>query len=407
MAHVFRRHKLVGNTSRRLLVTQQQHQKAASFAAFDVSDPLNVAQRLTEEERLVQESARSFSESYLRPRITQQYRDESWDAELLPAMGAVGLLGSTLDGYGCAGVSSVSYGLTCHEVEKVDSAYRSALSVQSSLVMGPIAEFGSAELKRRLLPALAKGERVGCFALTEPDAGSDPAAMRTTCTRLDEEVWELSGSKTWISHSPLADVLIVWCRDMADAGKIKGFVLDKQEGEMAGLSCPKIEGKLSLRASLTGMVLLDRVRVADSARLAVEGLRGPFSCLNNARYGIAWGALGAAADCLSKATAYAKDRKMFAHPLASYQLVQYKLAHWLSEVALGLEACLQVGRLKDEAMVHPAHISLIKRNSCMKALHDAILRKCRELLDTRLLSDYTFIIRKKHTKHNGVYAGGD
>jgi len=362
----------------RRLFSQQQHVRHSNFVAFDVNDPLNLSSLLTEEEQLVQETARNFSDSALRPRIVQQYRDESWDPNIIPEMGSMGLLGSTIHGYGCAGVSPVSYGLTCLEVERVDSAYRSTLSVQSSLVMGPINEFGSESLKQKYLPSLATGEKVGCFGLTEPDAGSDPAAMRTTCKKLSDAdgMWEISGSKTWISHSPVADVFIIWCRHH-ETGKIKGFVLDKeQHGQW--ISCPKIEGKLSLRASVTGMIIMDGVRVHESQMLDVEGLKGPFSCLNNARYGIAWGALGAAQDCLAKAVDYTMNRTMFSFPLASYQLIQYKMADILSEIAIGLQSCVQVGRLKENGILNPTQISIIKRNSCAKALRAA--RDCRDIL---------------------------
>jgi len=261
------------------------------------------------------------------------------------------------------------------------------------LVMGPINEFGSNELKQKYLPSLAKGQLIGCFGLTEPDAGSDPAAMRTSCRKISETdgIYEINGSKSWISHSPIADIFIIWCKDVGD-GKIKGFVLDKSIKENAeGLSCPKIEGKLSLRASITGMVMLDKVHVHESQMLNVEGLKGPFSCLNNARYGIAWGALGAAQDCLDKTVQYTMDRKMFGHPLASYQLIQYKLANVLSEISIGLQSCLQVGRLKDSELLNPTQISIIKRNSTMKALNAA--RDCRDILGGNGIIDEYHVMR--------------
>ena len=258
--------------------------------------------------------------------------------------------------------------------------------------MGPIYEFGSEQLKEKYLPKLAKGELVGCFGLTEPDAGSDPSSMKTTARKISDSdgMYELNGSKTWISHSPIADVFIIWCKDLNDDGKIKGFVLDKTE-HGKGITCPKIEGKLSLRASVTGMIMLDNVQVHESQMLDVEGLLGPFSCLNNARYGIAWGALGAAQNCLTTALDYTLNRKMFGYPLASYQLIQYKLANISSEVAIGLQSCLQVGRLKDEKLVNPTQISIVKRNSCMKAI--AAARECRDILGGNGIIDEYDIMR--------------
>ena len=255
--------------------------------------------------------------------------------------------------------------------------------------MGPINQFGSTELKEKYLPSLAKGELIGCFGLTEPDAGSDPSSMKTTCKKVSDDMYEINGSKTWISHSPVADVFIIWCKDVSD-GKIKGFVLDK-ENHGKGITCPKIEGKLSLRASITGMIMLDNVEVHKSQMLDVEGLLGPFSCLNNARYGIAWGALGAAQNCLNVSLDYTLNRKMFGYPLASYQLIQYKFANILSEISIGLQSCLQVGRLKDDKLLNPTQISIIKRNSCMKAL--AAARECRDILGGNGIIDEYDIMR--------------
>jgi len=391
--------KLLRNSTPRSILSHCKHHYlprrfSSNFSAFNIDDALNLSSQLTDEELAVQETARHFAENSLRPRITKQYRDESYDPDIIPEMGQMGLLGSTINGYDCAGVSSVSYGLTCYEVEKVDSAYRSTLSVQSSLVMGPINEFGSDELKQKYLPPLAKGELVGCFGLTEPDAGSDPASMKTTCRKASDRdgMYVINGNKTWISHSPIADVFIIWCRDLDNNGRIKGFVLDKRDSETSrGLSCPKIEGKLSLRASITGMIVLDNVYVHESQMLNVSGLLGPFSCLNNARYGIAWGALGAAQDCLLKTVDYTMNRQMFGYPLASYQLVQYKFADILSEISIGLQACLQVGRLKDEQLINPTQISIVKRNSCTKAIEAA--RVCRDVLGGNGIIDEYDVMR--------------
>ena len=301
-------------------------------------------------------------------------------------MGAMGFLGATLEGYGCAGVGYVSYGLIAREVERVDSGYRSAFSVQSSLVMYPIYAFGSAEQKETFLPKLATGEWVGCFGLTEPDAGSDPGSMRTRARKVDGG-YVLNGSKTWISNSPIADVFLVWAKD--DAGVIRGFILEKG---MKGLSAPKIEGKFSLRASVTGMIMMQDVEVAESAMLpGVSGLRGPFSCLNNARYGIAWGALGAAEFCWHAARDYTLQRQMFGRPLAATQLIQKKLADMQTEITLGLQAILRVGRLLDEGRAAPEMISLCKRNSCGKAL--AIAREARDMHGGNGIADEYHVIR--------------
>lgn len=355
-------------------------------AAFNYTDALDLESRLTDEEKMIRDSARDYSQSQLLPRIIEANRNEKFDREIMREMGSLGLLGATIDGYGCSGVSSVAYGLVAREVEKVDSGYRSAMSVQSSLVMFPIHAYGSDLVKDKWLPQLATGEAVGCFGLTEPNHGSDPSSMETRA-RKDGNDWILTGSKTWITNSPIADVAVVWAKD-ASSGKILGFVL---ETGAAGLSFPKIEGKLSLRASITGQIVMDEVRVPDSHRLNVTGMRGPFSCLNNARFGIAFGALGAAEACVDIARTYTLDRKQFGAPLASNQLIQFKLANAVTEISLGLHAAYQVGRLKDEGRVVPEQISLIKRNSCVKAL--AIARECRDMLGGNGISEDYHILR--------------
>ncbi|KAJ1976646.1 hypothetical protein H4R34_003896 [Dimargaris verticillata] len=304
-------------------------------------------------------------------------------------MGQLGLLGATIQGYGCAGVSSVAYGLIARQVEGVDSGYRSAMSVQSSLVMHPINAYGTDTQKQKYLPELAKGKLIGCFGLTEPNHGSDPAGMETTARQTDRGTYILNGSKTWITNSPIADVFIVWAKDVKGDGKIRGFILEKG---MPGLTAPAIKGKFSLRASITGMIMMDEVEVpAENLLPNVSGLKGPFGCLNNARYGIAWGALGAAEFCLAQARDYTVTRKQFGVPLASFQLPQKKMADASTEIALGLQACLRVGRLKDDNQVAPEMISMIKRNSCGKALD--IARQCRDMLGGNGISDEYHIIR--------------
>ena len=362
-------------------------------ASFDYKDSFNLNDQLTDEEQMVRETARGYGESKLLPRVVSQYNNETYNPDIIPEMGELGLLGATIEGYDCAGVSSVAYGLTCYEIEKIDSGYRSTLSVQSSLVMGPIYEHGSDELKNKYLPKLAKGEYVGCFGLTEPDAGSDPASMKTVEKKVSNDsdgtpIYKLNGSKTWISNSPVADVFVVWCKDSEDNNAIKGFVLEKG---YKGLSAPKIEGKLSLRSSTTGMIVMEDVEVHGSQMLNVKGLKGPFSCLNNARYGIAWGALGAAQDCLDRAVEYTLDRQMFGYPLASYQLIQHKFSQIATDIGLGLQGCLRVGRLKDEKNLHPTQISIVKRNSCLKALDAA--RNCRDVLGGNGIVDEYHIFR--------------
>ncbi|KAG8877399.1 hypothetical protein FRB97_003440 [Tulasnella sp. 331] len=309
----------------------------------------------------------------LQPRVLDAYRTEDFDKSILSEMGQLGLLGATIKGYGCAGVSSVAYGLIAREVERVDSGYRSAMSVQSSLVMHPINEFGSEEQKEKYLPKLAKGELVGCFGLTEPNHGSDPSGMETVATEFSDGGYVLNGSKTWITNAPVADVFVVWARCKWD-GKVRGFILDK---DLPGLSAPPIKNKLALRASITGSIFMDSVKVDKTALLPKAlGLSGPFSCLNNARFGISWGVMGALEDCLHRARDYALERHQFKRPLASFQLVQKKLADVHSEVALGLLASLQVGRMKDKGEWAPEMVSIVKRNNCGKALEGA-----RSLLD--------------------------
>ncbi|GEP05242.1 acyl-CoA dehydrogenase [Methylobacterium oxalidis] len=347
----------------------------APAASFVWEDPFLLEDQLTPEERAIRDTARAFAQEQLLPGIVEAYAEERGDRSLFARMGELGLLGVTLpEAYGCADASHVAYGLVAREVERVDSGYRSMMSVQSSLVMYPIFAYGEEAQRRRYLPKLASGEWVGCFGLTEPDAGSDPAGMRTRAERLDGG-YRLTGAKTWISNAPIADVFVVWAKSDAHGGAIRGFVLDKG---LPGLSAPTIGGKLSLRASITGEIVMEAVEVPDSSLLPnVSGLKGPFGCLNRARYGISWGVMGAAEDCWHRARAYTLDRKQFGRPLAQTQLVQKKLADMQTEIALGLQASLRVGRLFDEGRVAPEMISLIKRNNCGKALD--IARTARDM----------------------------
>ena len=339
-------------------------------ASFQWDDALLLDDQLSEDERMIRDAARAFCQDRLMPRVLMANRQEKFDREIMNEFGEQGFLGATLEGYGCAGVSYVSYGLMSREVERVDSGYRSAFSVQSSLVMYPIHAYGSEAQKQKFLPKLRTGERVGCFGLTEPDAGSDPSSMRTRAKKVDGG-YLLSGSKTWITNSPIADVCVVWAKD--DEGILRGFLLERG---MKGLETPKIEGKFSLRASVTGMIMMDEVFVPDENRLpGVKSLAGPFSCLNRARYGIAWGALGAAEFCWHAAREYTLNRKMFGKPLAATQLIQLKLANMQTEITLGLQAVLRVGRLFDEGRVAPEMISLVKRNNCGKSLDIARLSR--------------------------------
>jgi glutaryl-CoA dehydrogenase len=342
---------------------------------FDWADPLDLESQLSDEERMIRDTARAFAQGVLEPRVTEAYRDELAAPELFPLMGEAGLLGVTIpEEYGGAGAGYVAYGLVAREIERVDSGYRSMASVQSSLVMYPIHAYGSDEQKAKYLPSLARGELIGCFGLTEPDAGSDPSSMRTAA-KADGDGFVLSGSKTWITNSPFADVFVVWAKSEAHGGKIRGFVLDKGS---PGLSAPKIEGKLSLRASTTGMIVMEDVHVGAEALLpGVEGMKGPFGCLNRARYGISWGAMGAAEFCRAAARAYGLDRRQFGRPLAATQLYQKKLADMATDIALGLQASLRVGRLMEEGRFAPEMISLVKRNNAGKALE--IARAARDM----------------------------
>jgi glutaryl-CoA dehydrogenase len=341
--------------------------------AFDWSDPFFLDEQLGEDERMARDSARAYAEHKLMPRIVEATRREHFHREILNEMGALGLLGSTLpEAYGGAGVNHVCYGLAAREIERVDSAYRSVMSVQSSLVMYPIFAYGNEDQRRKYLPRLAKGEAVGCFGLTEPDHGSDPGGMKTRAERKGNDAFVLTGTKTWISNSPIADVMIVWAK--LD-GVIRGFILERG---LEGLSTPKIEGKMSLRASTTGQIVMDRVEVPATNLLPnAEGLKGPFGCLTKARYGIAWGALGAAEFCWQAARRYTLERQQFGRPLAANQLIQKKLADMQTEIAVGLQACLRAGRLMDDNRCAPELISLIKRNSCGKAIE--IARAARDM----------------------------
>ena len=358
----------------------------ASWASFSWEDPFRLEQQLTDDERLVMDTARQYAQERLAPRVQQAYRDEQTDPAIFTEMGELGLLGPTIEGYGCSGLGYVSYGLIAREVERVDSGYRSMMSVQSSLVMYPIHAYGSEAQREKYLPKLASGELIGCFGLTEPDYGSDPGGMKSRARKVDGG-YELSGTKMWISNSPIADVFIVWAKD--EEGRVKGFILDKG---MDGLSAPKIEGKLSLRTSITGEIVMDGVFVPQENLLPnIEGLKGPMGCLNNARYGIAWGALGAAEACWHAAREYVLDRKQFGRPLAANQLIQKKLADMQTEIGLGLQGCLQAGRLKDNNQLAPELISLLKRNSCGKALD--IARAARDMHGGNGISDEYIVFR--------------
>ncbi len=353
---------------------------------FQWDDAFLLEEQLTEEERMIRDAARAFCQDRLMPGVLMANRHETFDRSIMNAFGEQGFLGATLEGYGCAGVSYVSYGLMSREVERVDSGYRSAFSVQSSLVMFPIHAYGSEAQRQKFLPKLRMGEWVGCFGLTEPDAGSDPSSMRTRAKKVDGG-WLVSGSKTWITNSPIADVCLVWAKD--DEGTLGGFLLERG---MKGLTTPKIEGKFSLRASITGMIMMDDVFVPDENRLpGVRSLAGPLSCLNRARYGIAWGVLGAAEFCMHAARDYTLNRRMFGKPLAQTQLIQKKLADMQTEIALGLQAALRVGRLFDEDKAAPEMISLIKRNNCGKSLD--IARMSRDMHGGNGIVDEYHVIR--------------
>jgi len=365
---------------------RQPSAKQAGKPVFDWQDPLLLEDLLAEDERMVRDSARAFAQEKLLPRVRDAFREERVDRDLLPELGALGLLGATIHGYGCAGASYVCYGLAARELERVDSGYRSTLSVQSSLVMHPIHAFGTEEQRQKYLPRLAKGELVGCFGLTEPDHGSDAGGMKSRARKADGG-YVLTGSKMWISNAPIADIMVVWAKD--DAGQVRGFILERG---MKGLSTPKIEGKFSLRTSITGEIVMDEVFVPEAQLLPnVTGLRGPFSCLDNARYGIAWGALGAAEFCWHAARDYTLSRKAFGRPLAANQLIQKKLADMQTEITLGLHACLRLGRLKDEGRATPEMVSLLKRNSTLKALD--IARMARDMHGGNGIADEYHVIR--------------
>ena len=360
-------------------------------AVFKWDDPLLLEAQLTEDERMVRDAAAQYCQDRLAPRVTQAFLDERTDPEIFREMGEIGLLGPTIPTeYGGPGLGYVSYGLIAREVERVDSGYRSMMSVQSSLVMLPIHDFGTEAQRRKYLPKLATGEWIGCFGLTEPNHGSDPGSMETRARRVDGG-WVLTGSKMWISNSPIADVFVVWakCQGGDFDGRIKGFILEKG---MKGLSAPKIHGKVGLRASITGEIVMDEVAVSDEHLMpGVEGLKGPFTCLNSARYGIAWGALGAAEDCWFRARQYVLDRKQFGRPLAANQLIQKKLADMQTEITLGLQGCLRLGRMKDEGSAAVEITSIMKRNSCGKSLD--IARMARDMLGGNGISDEYGIIR--------------
>ena len=363
---------------------QNKETEIKSLSAWD--DVLNLDDQLSAEEKILQSTVRAYCKEKLLPRIIDDNRNENFSREIFTEMGELGLLGSYLDGYGCAGSNYVSYGLITREIEKIDSAYRSIMSVQTSLVMYPIHKFGSNEQKEHYLPKLAKGELIGSFGLTEPDAGSDPGAMKTKAVKV-KGGYELNGTKTWISNAPHADVIIIWAKD--EENVIRGFIVDR---ESKGLSTPKIEGKLSLRASATGQVIMENVFCPEDKILAkTTGLSGPFQCLNSARYGISWGAIGAAEFCLATARQYALDREMFGKPIAGTQLVQSKLVDMQTEIALGLEAALRVGRLMDKGQSDSNMVSLIKRNNVSKSLE--ICRNARDILGGNGISDEYHVMR--------------
>jgi len=359
---------------------------AADWASFNWEDPFLIEEQLSEDERMIMHSARQYSQDKLLPRVQMAFRDERMDREIFNEMGDLGLLGSTIEGYGCPGVNYVSYGLIAREVERVDSGYRSMMSVQSSLVMHPIYTYGTEAQREKYLPRLASGEWVGCFGLTEPDHGSDPGGMKSRAKSVDGG-YTLTGNKMWITNSPIADVFVVWAK--TDDGIIRGFVLEKG---MKGLSAPKIEGKLALRASVTGEIVMDEVFVSEEHLLPnVKGLKGPFGCLNSARLGISWGALGAAETCWQTARQYVLDRKQFDRPLAANQLIQMKLANMQTEIHLGLLGSLNATRLKDKGQLAPELISMMKRNNCSKSLD--IARVARDMLGGNGISDEFPIMR--------------
>ena len=360
--------------------------KQIKWQALNWQDPFLLEQQLTEQQRMVRDSARQYAQEKLLPRVRDAFRNEQTDLAIFREMGALGLLGSTIDGYGCPGVDYTSYGLIAREVERVDSGYRSMMSVQSSLVMYPIYAYGSEAQRENYLPKLATGEWIGCFGLTEPDHGSDPGGMETRARSVDNG-FRLSGAKMWITNSPIADVFVIWAK--TDDDKIRGFILER---DMAGLSTPTIEGKLALRTSVTGEIIMQDVFVSETQLLPdVEGLKGPFGCLNNARYGISWGAIGAAETCWHTARDYTLSRTQFGRPLAANQLVQLKLADMQTEISLALQGCFRAGQLMDAGQIAPELISLIKRNSCGKSL--AIARQARDMLGGNGISDEYPVMR--------------
>jgi len=386
----------------------KQHSRCYSIQKFNYNDPFLLEDQLSGDEKMIRDTTRDFAQNALLPRVKTGFRNETFDKNIMKEMGAMGLLGPTLTDYGCSGVNYISYGLIMREIERVDSGYRSAASVQSSLVMLPIYQFGSKEQKERFLPDLAKGNTIGCFGLTEPNHGSDPSNMSTRAVRMGDH-YILNGSKNWITNSPIADVFVIWAKvegglgdnvesdpdsglrskQESEQNDIRGFILEKH---MEGLSSPKIDGKFSLRSSITGMIFMDNVKVPVENMLPlVKGLKGPFTCLNNARYGIAWGALGAAEDCYLRARSYCLERIQFGRPLAANQLIQIKLANMITDISLGLQANLRTGRMLDNKILIPETISIIKRNNCEKALH--IARMARDMLGGNCISDEYHVIR--------------
>ncbi len=368
------------------LFSIKKNNKIINRCIFSYTDPFLLESQLTDDEKSIKDITANFSKNYLLPNVIQSFRNEKFDKNIIKEMGKLGLLGPTINGYGCAGTNYVSYGLIMREIERIDSGYRSCASVQSSLVMYPIFKFGTDEQKNKFLPELAQGNLIGCFGLTEPDHGSDPSGMKSKA-KLDGNNYILNGSKNWITNSPIADVFIVWAKD--ENNDIRGFILEKG---MKGLSCPVINSKFSLRASITGMIFMDNVVVPKENMLPhVKGLKGPFICLNNARYGISWGVLGAAEDCFIRSRQYSLDRNQFKKPLASNQLIQIKLSDMITEISLGLQASLRVGRLIDENLLIPENISIVKRNNCLKSLQ--IARNARDILGGNGISDEYHIIR--------------
>jgi glutaryl-CoA dehydrogenase len=363
----------------------KKYKKLICRSFFDYKDPFYLEKQLSDDEKCIKNIANIFSQNYLLPNVVQSFRNETFDKNIIKEMGKLGFLGSTINGYGCAGINYVSYGLIMREIERVDSGYRSCIGVQSSLVMYPIYKFGSKEQKNKFLPELANGNLIGCFGLTEPNHGSDPSGMKTTA-KLEGNNYILNGSKNWITNSPIADIFLVWAKD--ENNDIRGFILEK---DMNGLTCPKIKGKLSLRTTNTGMIFMDNVVVPKENMLNVKGLKGPFMCLNNGRYGISWGVLGAAEDCYLRSRDYTLDRIQFNKPLAANQLIQIKLADMLSEITLGIQASLRVGRLIDDNLMVSENISIIKRNNCLKALN--ISRNARDILGGNGISDEYHIMR--------------